>query len=707
MKISFVPTSATWLIRKKKVTTKNDNGTFIVSDGQLHVVFELCTASIMQKFMFGQGPTNSVGSWSKELKDYRARQQLRCVIIGLLEHLGLIFIFNTLPAFVVQGAGQARRSELAKDTALYAEGAHTPEWVKRQGQFNPVLNKYKSSELEQKFVASEQAAIAARGGDNQPPISNETPAWFLGRRASPVRTSQLAFDQRPIRALPAHVKELQEGGKGNKRRHVAGIMRALWEPESRKEKSVPHEVITTTSDHVNGQVAADPPVHRWQRRTNHDHRHAQNKVAAESPDWIIGAVPNGGGTGAGAAAAAAAAAPSDCGVRSSAFSTADLHWKCGHETERGQGPRWQVAASQEFKQQGLSQLQSTDAPEWMSANAARRQRARDAAAADAAATARGQGSRPSAEAILAGLRPPPDPHRGRDRGRERLRAGARTRARQGVVAPPERAPRTGMRATFSTQYGTINDSTVSGDAPAFFVEASRRICPANVRELPTDSSGTFRAHRGRRLLQEVLDQAAKDFKDEPGAGQHLFQDHFKPRYRGRGKRASDLYYEGEIGDGAYNIVTNADRDLAGEAAARRAAHARVRGPPRTYRQRDASPSPVKAAGAALVGSNAAERAVMDKLARDRRDTDNAEFGLMAETSERFDSMREAFLSIDRDGDGRVGWTELAEMCRRWNLPKEQVEGTLERCDEDGDGLVSFAEFSSKFGSGGYTEQRAF
>ena len=635
-------------------------------------------------FMFGQGSSDN-STWKTEVNAYRQK-------------------------------GAQRRKELLQDTRLYAEGSEKPVWA-RQGSFDPLRQRYTDAAKEEQFAAS----IAAKHG-TQPAISNETPAWFLGRRAAPVRPSQLAFDQRPIRELPAHVKELQEGGKGNKRRHVAGIMRTLWEPESRREKAVPHEVTTTTDDFVQGQTAADPPVVRWPRRMHHHHRATPHMIAAENPDWIVGAVGTGGGGGGASAsgataAAAAAASNTNCGVRSSAFSSADLHWKCGHNetAQERHGPRWDVASTQEFKVQCLSQLQSTDAPGWMSDNAARRQTARAAEAAEeaAAATARGPSTRPSAETILAGLRPPPDPHAGRDPARARMHAGARTRPRHSVVAKPDPAAKpVRLKSKFTTDYGQISDSTVSGDAPAFFVDANRRICPNNVRELPTDSAGTFRAHRGRRLLQEVLDKAAIDFQDEPAARQqHLFADHFKPRYRGRGKRASDMHFEGDVSDGAYNIITNSDRDLAQEAAARRAAHARVRGPPRTYRQRDrqrdASPSPVKAAGAALVGSSAQERAVMEKLAKDRADTENAEFGLLAETSERFKSMREAFMSIDRDGDGRVGWKELAAMCRRWNLPKEQVQSTIAKCDEDGDGLVDFAEFSSKFGRSGYTEARAF
>jgi hypothetical protein len=50
-----------------------------------------------------------------------------------------------------------------------------------------------------------------------------------------------------------------------------------------------------------------------------------------------------------------------------------------------------------------------------------------------------------------------------------------------------------IRSIFQTDYGQISDSTVSSDVPDFMLQASKRVCPDDVRELPQDK---FNWHNG-------------------------------------------------------------------------------------------------------------------------------------------------------------------------------------------------------------------
>jgi Ca2+-binding EF-hand superfamily protein len=60
--------------------------------------------------------------------------------------------------------------------------------------------------------------------------------------------------------------------------------------------------------------------------------------------------------------------------------------------------------------------------------------------------------------------------------------------------------------------------------------------------------------------------------------------------------------------------------------------------------------------------------------------------------ERHRSIREAFLSVDRDRSGHIDVNEIRRLCRLYNLQSDQVNGVLATCDVDANGLISYDEF---------------
>jgi len=64
----------------------------------------------------------------------------------------------------------------------------------------------------------------------------------------------------------------------------------------------------------------------------------------------------------------------------------------------------------------------------------------------------------------------------------------------------------------------------------------------------------------------------------------------------------------------------------------------------------------------------------------------------------FSNMFKAFQHMDRDGSGTIGTKELQSALREWNVGLDEA-GTAElikRCDADGNGQVSYAEFVDAF-----------
>jgi len=67
-----------------------------------------------------------------------------------------------------------------------------------------------------------------------------------------------------------------------------------------------------------------------------------------------------------------------------------------------------------------------------------------------------------------------------------------------------------------------------------------------------------------------------------------------------------------------------------------------------------------------------------------------------EVQERFASMRDAFLSLDTNQDGRVSTDELRSMCRKWHVPMGEAERVIRNSDVDADGTMDFEEFAKRF-----------
>ena len=60
---------------------------------------------------------------------------------------------------------------------------------------------------------------------------------------------------------------------------------------------------------------------------------------------------------------------------------------------------------------------------------------------------------------------------------------------------------------------------------------------------------------------------------------------------------------------------------------------------------------------------------------------------------KYRSVREAFLSVDRDRSGFIEFHELRRICRLYNIEGGIVEDILRKCDKNYDGVVSYDEFT--------------
>jgi len=67
-----------------------------------------------------------------------------------------------------------------------------------------------------------------------------------------------------------------------------------------------------------------------------------------------------------------------------------------------------------------------------------------------------------------------------------------------------------------------------------------------------------------------------------------------------------------------------------------------------------------------------------------------------EVKERFKSMRQAFLKMDQNRDGRITGREILSMCRQWNIPTAEAERVLQAADIDNNGTLDFNEFCQRF-----------
>lgn len=67
-----------------------------------------------------------------------------------------------------------------------------------------------------------------------------------------------------------------------------------------------------------------------------------------------------------------------------------------------------------------------------------------------------------------------------------------------------------------------------------------------------------------------------------------------------------------------------------------------------------------------------------------------------EVKERFKDMRTAFITIDKDYDGRITKDELMEACANWNIPLAEAERVMNCTDLDQKGFIDFDEFARRF-----------
>eukprot|EP00746_Dinoflagellata_sp_MGD_P168294 gnl/MRDRNA2_/MRDRNA2_99640_c0_seq1.p1 gnl/MRDRNA2_/MRDRNA2_99640_c0~~gnl/MRDRNA2_/MRDRNA2_99640_c0_seq1.p1 ORF type:complete len:594 (+),score=132.23 gnl/MRDRNA2_/MRDRNA2_99640_c0_seq1:97-1878(+) len=71
-----------------------------------------------------------------------------------------------------------------------------------------------------------------------------------------------------------------------------------------------------------------------------------------------------------------------------------------------------------------------------------------------------------------------------------------------------------------------------------------------------------------------------------------------------------------------------------------------------------------------------------------------------EIMERFRSMKDAFLKVDTNRDGRVSKKELLQKCREWHIPVSEAERILAEADLNHDGTLDFNEFARRFDGAG-------
>merc|ERR1712159_543632 len=77
---------------------------------------------------------------------------------------------------------------------------------------------------------------------------------------------------------------------------------------------------------------------------------------------------------------------------------------------------------------------------------------------------------------------------------------------------------------------------------------------------------------------------------------------------------------------------------------------------------------------------------------DKVSAENVVEGLREELHERFTSIREAFLSADKNRSGYISGEEFRSLCETCNLPMFVVDEALKLVDPSGSGKISYAEF---------------
>ena len=55
-------------------------------------------------------------------------------------------------------------------------------------------------------------------------------------------------------------------------------------------------------------------------------------------------------------------------------------------------------------------------------------------------------------------------------------------------------------------------------------------------------------------------------------------------------------------------------------------------------------------------------------------------------------LREAFVALDKDGDGKLSIEELKDGLKHANLSRIDISSIIEHCDYDGNGFIEYTEF---------------
>ena len=78
--------------------------------------------------------------------------------------------------------------------------------------------------------------------------------------------------------------------------------------------------------------------------------------------------------------------------------------------------------------------------------------------------------------------------------------------------------------------------------------------------------------------------------------------------------------------------------------------------------------------------------------------------LASDLSRHHTGMLDAFRRIDTDGSGHISAAELRTLCKMHNLPQQYTDELIRRCDVDGNGAMSYEEFSRVFMREGQGEE---
>ena len=77
----------------------------------------------------------------------------------------------------------------------------------------------------------------------------------------------------------------------------------------------------------------------------------------------------------------------------------------------------------------------------------------------------------------------------------------------------------------------------------------------------------------------------------------------------------------------------------------------------------------------------------------KRFISNLRLELAADLEERYESIREAFLAVDKNRTGYIGMSEFETLFTLCNLDTQYVGQVFGQCDKSGNGKISFAEFA--------------